>query len=373
MKCVAVIVAAGSGARFGSDIPKQFLPLGKKPIWQWSYETLSNHPRVDDVIIVLPRGETIKGAKVAEGGPTRAESVLNGLNALAPFEDTVVLIHDAARPGLSARVIDELLSVMSHCDAAAPRLPVNDALKRGDHNPKTVDRANLWRVQTPQAFRLNKIRAALQDSDLNFIDDLQAIEQQGGKVQFVPGSERLCKITRPEDLDWLSEVLVTTEIRTGFGFDVHAFEAGDHVTLCGVEIPHTAKLQGHSDADVAWHALTDAILGAIALGDIGDHFPPTESKWKNAKSSIFLRHAYSLARERGYAISNIDITIICESPKIKPHRDTMRNSTANCLEIEIDRVSVKATTTEGLGFTGRREGIAAQANISLARQIKAVD
>ena len=375
MKAAAVIVAAGSGTRFGPDGLKQLMTLGNKPVWRWSFDTFERHPQISEIVVVVPPGQQhhFPDAKTTDGGETRANSVLNGLNALSIDDDAAVLIHDAARPGLSAETISNLLEAIETASAAAPALPVYDALKREDTTLENVARDKIRRVQTPQAFRLGDIKIALSISDPTIVDDLQAIELQGGDVTLIRGTERLHKITQPEDLDWIKEVLLQTETRTGFGFDVHGFEPGDHVTLCGVKIPHTQKLQGHSDADAAWHALTDAILGAIASGDIGDHFPPSDNKWKNAESSKFLSHANELAKKQGYSIVNADITIVCEDPKIKPHRDLMRQATAQCLDVPVDRISVKATTTEGLGFTGRREGIAAQANVSLARQVSKRD
>ncbi|MFN3610277.1 MAG: 2-C-methyl-D-erythritol 2,4-cyclodiphosphate synthase, partial [Hyphomonas sp.] len=246
---------------------------------------------------------------------------------------------------------------------AAPAMPVADALKSDTgQNWTNVDRTGLVRVQTPQAFRLGEIRAALSAAGPDLVDDLTAIEAAGGRVEMVSGSARLTKITYPEDFDMLARLLSPTGApRIGKGYDVHEFEAGDHVTLCGVAIPHIAKLKGHSDADAAWHALTDAILGAVALGDIGDHFPPSDPQWKGADSGLFLKEAQRLAEAKGYVIANCDITVICEAPKVKPHREAMRARTAELLGLPLDAVSVKATTTEGLGFTGRREGIAAEA------------
>ena len=278
------------------------------------------------------------------------------------------MIHDAARPGLNQRVIDDLLFAIATADGAAPALPINDALKRGSSSPETVDREDVFRVQTPQVFRLGQIKEALRDAGEALVDDLEALQRAGKSIAFVKGDKRLEKITHPGDLAWMEKVLMGGDIRIGSGFDVHEFEPGDRTILCGVHIPHDAKLKGHSDADAAWHALTDAILGALALGDIGDHFPPSEEQWKGAPSDLFLKHAVELAAENGYSVNNADITVICESPKIKPHREAMRQSTAECLGIDLDRVSIKATTTEGLGFTGRREGIAAQAMVTLKQQ-----
>lgn len=376
MIAAAIIVAAGAGTRYGSAVPKQFLQLGSKPVWQWSYQAIKHHPLVGEIVVVIPDGcynaQFERGVKTVIGGNTRTDSVLNGLKALSCPPNSPVLIHDAARPGLTLDIIDSLLAALKVSNGSAPYLPVNDALKRGTTNLATVDRGDLKRVQTPQAFRLGEIKEALQEAGESLVDDLEAIQRVGGAIKLIPGHERLAKITNPGDIAWMEKVLMKTETRTGTGFDVHAFEPGNHVTLCGVNIPHTASLKGHSDADAAWHALTDALLGALALGDIGDHFPPTDDKWKNAPSSVFLKHASKLAEETGATIQNVDITIICEAPKVKPHRELMRQSTADCLNIALDQVSVKATTTEGLGFTGRGEGLAAQASVTLAKNISRV-
>ena len=371
MTACAVIVAAGVGNRFGSEIPKQFLKLGPLSVWEWSYQVFAAHEKVSEIVVVVAPDEIHRlpdYVRAVGGGDSRTASVLKGLNALNCAPDTPILIHDAARPGLTSKMIDDLLSALETVDGAAPALPINDALKRGSTTLESVDREKLQRVQTPQVFRFSDIKSALEDANDALVDDLEAIQHAGKSIALVPGLKRLEKITRPGDLAWLETILMGGDIRIGSGFDVHEFEPGEFVTLCGVKIPHAAKLKGHSDADAAWHALTDAILGALALGDIGDHFPPSDEQWKDASSDVFLKHAARLATEAGYAINNADITIICEQPKIKPHREEMRLSTAACLNISIDRISVKATTTEGLGFTGRKEGIAAQAAVTLKQQ-----
>ena len=368
MSAAAVIVAAGSGNRFGSEIPKQFLRLGPMPVWQWSYHTFDKHPQIREIVVVVAPADAhrlLSDVPTVAGGKSRTESVQNGLNALSCPPSTPVLIHDAARPGLTGAMIDDLLEALHSADGAAPALPVSDALKRVSDTLKTVDRDQLVRVQTPQVFRLADIKSALDSTEEALVDDLEALQRAGKNILLVPGSKRLEKITRPGDLEWMETMLMGGETRVGTGFDVHAFEPGEFTTLCGVQIPHDAKLKGHSDADAAWHALTDAILGALALGDIGDHFPPSDDKWKGALSKVFLKHAAQLAADKGYGVRGVDITLICERPKIKPHREAMRQSTADCLGIDIGRVSVKATTTEGLGFTGRSEGIAAQATVTL--------
>ncbi|MEL6694379.1 MAG: bifunctional 2-C-methyl-D-erythritol 4-phosphate cytidylyltransferase/2-C-methyl-D-erythritol 2,4-cyclodiphosphate synthase, partial [Pseudomonadota bacterium] len=374
MNIAAIIVAAGRGERAGSDLPKQLRPLGKRPVLQWSIDALRGHSDIDQCVLVVPSGEIdryralIEGKVIiTEGGETRSASVRAGLAACDIAQDGLVLIHDAARPGLKSETISSLISALSNADAAAPALPVADALKRKSAETlTTIDRSELYRVQTPQAFRLGAITSAL-GQDVDFVDDLAAIEACNGKVTLIQGDEALGKITYPEDHARLEKLLMPTPSvpRFGTGFDVHALEPGDGVTLCGVKIAHTHSLSGHSDADVAWHALTDAILGAAALGDIGDHFPPSDPQWKGAPSDLFLKHAVDIARDAGWALASCDVTLICEAPKVKPHREAMRQRTAEVTGLELGAVSVKATTTEGLGFTGRREGIAAQASAVL--------
>jgi len=366
-RAAAIIVAGGQGNRAGADTPKQWQALLGRRVVDWSIDAFSRHPAISDVVVVAAAnlGAPGPGQRFtrAEPGATRTQSVLSGLRALAAPDDTLVLIHDAARPGIDSGTISALIAALETHDVAAPALPVADALKhqRGEALA-TVDRNGLHRIQTPQTFRLGTIRAALEAASPDLVDDLAAVEAAGARVKLIPGSVRLSKITYPEDFDMLARLLAPTGApRVGKGFDVHEFEAGDHVTLCGVAIPHVAKLKGHSDADAGWHALTDAILGAVALGDIGDHFPPSDPRWKNADSGIFLKHAQTLAEAKGYRIDSCDITVICEAPKVKPHREAMRARTAELLGLPLDAISVKATTTEGLGFTGRREGIAAEA------------
>ncbi len=366
---VAIIVAGGKGQRAGADRPKQWQMLLGKRVIDWSIEAFVIHPQVSQVVIVADDelGDFSAEPKIiqAKPGDTRTQSVLSGLAAATVSEGATVLIHDAARPGLDAATISSLIARLQDpsVSGAAPAMPVADALKtHAGQSWTNVDRTGLVRVQTPQAFRLGEIRAALAAAGPDLVDDLTAIEAAGGRVEMVSGSARLTKITYPEDFDMLARLLSPTGApRIGKGYDVHEFEAGTHVTLCGVAIPHIAKLKGHSDADAAWHALTDAILGAVALGDIGDHFPPSDPQWKGADSGLFLKEAQRLAEAKGYVIANCDITVICEAPKVKPHREAMRARTAELLGLPLDAVSVKATTTEGLGFTGRREGIAAEA------------
>jgi len=375
MKVHAIIVAAGAGSRVGRNTPKQFEPLAGRPVYRWSADAFLSHTDIARTIIVLPpdcppellKNITNSGLLYTTGGRTRSASVLNGLKGLSPDDEDLVLIHDAARPGLTGAVIDELISAMARADAAAPALPLSDAIKRKyGETLSNVDREQLFRVQTPQAFRAGAIRNALSQRSEDYVDDLSAIEAAGGTVTLTPGREQLHKITYEGDFAVLETLLTGGKMRVGSGFDVHAFEEGDGVTLCGVYIPHDRRLKGHSDADVAWHALTDAIFGALALGDLGDHFPPSDDRWKNADSAVFLEHALKLAAQKGWVLANCDLTIVCETPKVKPHRQAMRERTAALTGLHIDSVSIKATTTEGLGFTGRGEGIAAQAVVMLS-------
>ena len=305
---------------------------------------------------------------LVSGGSERALSVKNGIDSLRSAVPDYVLIHDAARPGLTHSVINDLLTALETHQGAAPALPVADSLKREtDGQIASIARENLYRIQTPQAFRYSDI-CNLYEADISAAtDDFTLAEKSGLSLKLVQGTELLGKITYPQDLVFMEKMMAPDlpRYKTGLGYDVHAFEDGNAVTLCGIEIPHTAKLKGHSDADVAWHALTDAILGALAEGDIGDHFPPSDPQWKGVPSSVFLEFAVRRVRERKGEIINVDMTIICEAPKIKPHRDAMRARTSEILDIPLEDVAVKATTTEQLGFTGRREGIAAQAICSI--------
>ena len=379
--CVALILAGGSGTRLGADVPKQYLDLGGRAVLRRSIGAFRNHPAVSAVRVVIGSGDralydrAVEGLDLpppAEGGATRQESGLRGLESLAEFAPDLVLIHDAARPFVDAATIDRVIAALDTHPAALPGVPVADTLKKAEGSPHlvgdTVDRASLWRAQTPQGFRYADILAAHRAAAGNNLTDDAAVAQQAGlAVAMVLGSEDNYKITTRDDLERAARHLGghMSEFRTGSGFDVHAFGTGTHVTLCGVDVPHDRGLEGHSDADVAMHALTDAILGAIAEGDIGSHFPPSEAKWKGAPSRVFLEHAAKLVAARGGAISNVDVSIICEVPKVGPHRDAMRASLAGILGIDVGRVAVKATTTEQLGFTGRREGIAAQATATV--------
>jgi 2-C-methyl-D-erythritol 4-phosphate cytidylyltransferase/2-C-methyl-D-erythritol 2,4-cyclodiphosphate synthase len=363
-RTVALIVAAGSGSRAGGEVPKQYRQLAGKPMLAHAINHLA-HPRIDTIQVVIGEGQEAAYAEAVGaralpapviGGATRRESVARGLAALGEAE--IVLIHDAARPFLPGAVIDRLLDALAGHDGAVPALPVVDTLttRAGD----SVDRDGLLRVQTPQAFRLDAIRAAHAAwTGGEPTDDAQMARAAGLDVVLVAGDPALEKLTY--DADFARAEAAQLIPRTGSGFDVHAFGPGDHVWLGGIRIPHDRGLKGHSDADVALHALTDALLGAIAAGDIGDHFPPTDPRWKDAPSSLFLDHARELVAAAGGRIVHADVTIICEAPRIGPHRDAMRRLIAELLRVPVSRISVKATTTERLGFTGRGEGIAAQA------------
>ena len=365
-----IIVAAGSGSRAGGD--KQWRTLGGKPVLRWSAEALLNAGTDELIVVVAPDAldrvadllSDLPRWRAVAGGAARADSVRAGLAALTCAPDQPVLIHDAARPLLDRAVIDRLLSALETADGALPALPVADSLRRGEFQVMTdvVERDGLWRAQTPQAFRRRVIEAAYvawTDPDAP-ADEAVVVQRNGGKVALAQGDPRLMKLTYPEDFA-MAEALLPRQTRIGSGYDVHRWGPGGSVWLCGIEVPHDQTLIGHSDADAGLHALTDAILGAIAAGDIGDHFPPTDPKWKGASSDQFLIHAAELVAQRGGRIVNVDVTLICERPKVKPHRQAMRNRIAALLDLPLDAVSVKATTTEGLGFTGRGEGLAAQA------------
>lgn len=381
MTTAALIVAAGRGTRAGGEKPKQYQVLGGKPLLRHSIEALLGHGAIARVAVVIHPDDSgayeqaVAGlaghprlAAPCLGGAARQDSVRLGLEALAHDLPAEVLIHDAARPFLQHVYIDRLLAMLKQAPGAVLAIPVVDTLKRDDSGfaRSGVERQGLWRVQTPQAFRFSDILTAhRQSAGLALTDDAAVAERAGLAVRLVPGSEENFKVTEPEDFVRAERQLMMTlgDIRTGQGFDVHAFsdEPGRKLTIGGLVIPHERGLAGHSDADVALHALTDAILGALGDGDIGQHFPPSDARWKNADSAAFLQHAVSLLTARGGMLAHADVTIICEAPKIGPHRDAMRARIAAITGVAVDRISVKATTTEQLGFTGRREGIAAQA------------
>lgn len=369
MRIAAIIVAAGSGVRAGGMVPKQFARVAGRPMLAHSHAAFVRHPAVREVVVVVAPGAedqaraALDGAALIAGGATRRQSVANGLAAISADR---VLVHDAARPFLSAAVIDRVLGALDAAAGATPVLPVADTLARGDtHLAEVVRREGLWRVQTPQGFDAATLRRAHQQwTGDEPTDDAQMVRRLGETVALVQGDAMLEKVTHPQDFA-AAEARAGWDWRSANGFDVHRLEAGEELWLGGVLIPHDRGLSGHSDADVALHALTDALLGTIAAGDIGTHFPPSDMRWKGAASHQFLTHAAALIAERGGEIAFVDLTLICEAPKIGPHRAAMQGRIAQLLGLAPDRVSVKATTTERLGFTGRGEGIAAQASATV--------
>ena len=378
MRFAAVIAAAGVGRRAGGDRPKQWRLLAGKPVLRWSAEGLAA-AGAERLVVAVAEGEEAAAAEalagidivlIVRGGAERADSVKAGLAALAESPPDAVLIHDAARPFVQPRHVAALLAALKTADGAVPVLTVADTLKRETEGGalSTLSRAGLYRVQTPQAFRYDKLAAgyAAWDQAEAPTDDAGPVELAGGRVVAAPGDPMLMKLTYPEDFAMAEALAGQTRItRVGQGFDAHRFGPGDEVWLCGVRIAHDRALVGHSDADAGLHALTDALLGAVGQGDIGDHFPPSDPKWKGAPSDQFLLHALKLVRSVGGRVVNADVTLICEEPRIKPHRDAMRARLAELLELPLDRISVKATTTEAMGFTGRREGLAAQAVVAV--------
>ena len=371
----AIIVAAGTGSRAGQSLPKQYVRWRGKPVLRHSAETLLAAGAQPLAVAIAPDAADLAREALAgldsiilvDGGATRRASVAAGLEALAGEAPDRVLIHDAARPTLPQPVIARVLAALDDHPGAIPALPVVDTIARTKHGVMTgqEDRTTLARVQTPQGFHFADILSAHRawDGDEEPTDDAQVLRAEGKEVAVVAGDERLAKLTFAQDF-----AMQAPPVRTGTGFDVHALAEGEELWLGGCKIDHDKGLAGHSDADVALHALVDAILGAIGNGDIGTHFPPDDDRWKGASSGQFLQHAVSLASEAGYRIGNLDVTIICEAPKIGPHKDTMREKIAELAGIQIAAVSVKATTTEKLGFTGRGEGIAAQAAATLIRE-----
>lgn len=368
-----IIVAAGRGTRAGGDVPKQWQPLAGQPVLA---HTLAAFAGIGRILLVLHPDDMLRGlaltkgrATLIAGGETRDASVRNALESLDGSGISQVLIHDGARPLVSPALITRVLAALDHTPGAAPALSVTDALWTGQAARVTgiQPRDGLYRAQTPQGFRFPAILNAHRAHPGGAADDVAVARAAGLDVAIVEGEEENIKLTYPGDFARAERMLTQMDVRLGNGYDVHAFTGGDHVTLCGVKIAHDKALLGHSDADVAMHALTDAIYGALAEGDIGRHFPPSDPQWKGAASEIFLAHAARLIADRGFRLSNADVTIVCERPKIGPHAAAMRAELARILSTSPDRISVKATTSERLGFTGREEGIAALATATLVK------
>lgn len=386
-KTIILIVAAGRGLRAGGDIPKQYVKQRGRYVLSRTIDAFLEHPLVSHIQTVIhPDDMDLYQAATKDfdkkllppvhGGTSRQESVYNGLKALSECEADHVLIHDAARPFVSSSLITRVIEGLAQDNAVLPVTPVIDTIKQVDGNrvSRTIERKSLYGAQTPQGFSypliLDLHKQADHETDVEFTDDASLAEWANIPVQTVEGDVQNQKLTTRRDMDMAELILANAdetqmETRTGFGFDVHRFEPGDGVILCGIKIPFDKKLKGHSDADVAMHALTDALLGAVGEGDIGAHFPPSDPQWAGAASSLFLEHAVELIRKRSGKIINVDVTIICEQPKIGPHREKMRQELARIMGVEAHRISIKATTTERLGFTGRDEGMAAQAIASI--------
>lgn len=371
---LAIIVAAGYGKRFGSVLPKQFQLLNDKQIIQYSIDYFQNDNRFDKIYLIVSNDyfeyakqyETEK-LQVLIGGKTRTQSVFNGLKFAKNEYFENVFIHDAARPLINEQIVTKLFDSLKHYDGSVPVLSLSDAIWRVKNSQldANLNRDELKRIQTPQAFNFKKIIKAYENSaDKEFVDDALIAKENGLNIGYIEGSENLNKITFNDDIEKLSgKKHMHLNLRIGNGFDAHKFSVGSFITLCGIKIPFEKGLLGHSDADVAWHALVDAILGAMALGDIGKAFPPSDNKYKGADSSIFLEYAKNKLSENNYEIGNIDITIICERPKISKYGQEMIAKTAKLLEISEDKISVKGTTTEKMGFTGREEGIASMVSV----------
>lgn len=379
-KCIALIVAAGRGHRLGGDIPKQYQTLAGRPVLRHCLARLLCHPEISGIRVVIHPDDllfyemAVKGLALpppVPGGKTRQQSIYLGLKALEAEAPDIVLLQDGARPFPDFDTISRVIAALDDHVGAIPALPVNDTLKRHENGviAETIDRQDLWRAQTPQGFHFKTIRDAHESATgLELTDDASVLEHYGEPVALVSGDEDNLKITTPDDFaraERLCACLGAGDVRTATGFDVHRFGTGKDVILCGHTIAHPHDLEGHSDADVALHALTDAILGCLSAGDIGLHFPPSDPQWKGASSDRFLKYASALVSARGGYITHVDITIMCESPRIGPHRPAMIRRLAGMLDISSDRINVKATTTEKLGFTGRGEGIAAQAIASI--------
>jgi 2-C-methyl-D-erythritol 4-phosphate cytidylyltransferase / 2-C-methyl-D-erythritol 2,4-cyclodiphosphate synthase len=380
MTVAAVIVAGGSGLRAGGGTPKQYQLIGGKPVIWWTLKSFLDHPAISHVQAVVAAGHEamfkaatagLKLSPIVIGGATRQESCRLGLEACSQLNFQKVMIHDAARPFVSSDLISNVIAELDHATAVIPGLPVADTMKYapGGVITKTVDRSAMWFVQTPQGFDFDKIleahRKAAREDQTGLTDDAAVAEFAGMQVRIIAGEQQNKKLTTSADVDIANTELTQRmfverpDIRTGQGIDFHVFAPGKSVMLCGVAIPHTHKLKGHSDADVALHALTDAILGAIGEGDIGTHFPPSDAQWKNAASSIFVQKAMDLLGARGGVLANVDITILAEVPKVSPHITAMKEALSPLLQISAERIAIKATTTEKLGAIGRKEGMAA--------------
>ena len=371
MRISALIVAAGQSSRMGKGVPKPYLPLGGKAVLTHSVDAFLSHPDIDEVQVVISKAhddlyeQALEGRTINSpiyGGASRSESVLNGLRALT---SDYVLIHDTARPFITHEIVSRIIGELGEERGVVVACPVVDTLRLKDGNGD-IDRDKVLRVQTPQAFHVKALIEAYEKVGTDFTDDASAFEAAGGEIICVEGTEALFKITTEADYIRAQHMTSQHIIKTGLGFDVHKFaETGDHVMLGGIKVPHTHSLEGHSDADVVLHALTDAMLGTIGAGDIGEHFPPSDPQWKGAASSRFVEHACNLLAKEGGRISNVDVTVICEAPKLSDYKADMRAHIAGLLGIENAHVNIKATTTEGLGFTGRKEGIAAQVLVTV--------
>lgn len=371
----AVIVAAGRGTRAGAGLPKQWRQLAGRRVADWTVDAFRTHPAIGKLVLVIhpddhAHASDMRGVTLVHGGDSRAASVRAGLEALRDQGIAAVLVHDVARATVPRTVIADVIAALEENSGAAPALPVTDALWRGAAETVTGTQARdgLYRAQTPQGFHLAPLMEAHRAHKGGAADDVEVARAAGLDVAIVPGHEDNLKITTPGDFARAEAILRGhMDIRVGNGFDVHRFGPGDHVMLCGVRVAHERGLQGHSDADVGMHALSDAIYGALCEGDIGRHFPPSDAQWKGAASHVFLRHANGLAAKAGFQVSNADITLICERPKIGPHAQAMQATLGDILGLEPGRISVKATTSERLGFTGREEGIAAIATVTLVK------
>jgi len=373
----ACIVAAGSGSRAGGGLPKQFRPVAERPLLAWTVEAFTRHARCAEVVIAVASGMQARAAEAIGADAARVRFVEGGASRTASVRATVeaatapvVLVHDAARPFVSPAIIDGVLAALETADGAAPVIPVSDALALSGPRLEPRPRDGLVRIQTPQGFHRNALLRCFETAPGDFPDETALAAAAGLAVTGSPGEDRNFKITYPEDFTRAESLLMPADTPAalipvaGSGYDVHRLIPGDGMHLCGVFIPGDYALEGHSDADAGLHAVTDAVLGAAGEGDIGQHFPPSDERWRGAASDQFLLHALSLAREAGVTITHVDVTLICERPKIGPHREAMRERLAALLALPLRRVNVKATTTEGLGFTGRREGLAAEAVVA---------